>query len=143
MTIDRPPVEPIDLEALPPGTRSAYARLMAAALAYPEAYEDHPWGDTVAKVRGKVFLFIGAGPNGLGLSTKLPLSSDDVLALPFTSPARYGLHRGGWVTSSFGRDEEAPIDLLLGWLDESYRAVAPRRLLAANGMQPVARSRSR
>ncbi|MFL5756893.1 MAG: MmcQ/YjbR family DNA-binding protein [Chloroflexota bacterium] len=141
MTADRPPVEPIDLASLPDPIRLAFERLMAAALAYPDAYEDRPWGDTVVKVRGKIFLFIGVGPDGLSLSTKLPRSADDVLALPFTQPTRYGLHRSGWVTSRFGRDDEPPVELLAAWLDESYRAVAPRRLLAANGLEPVARER--
>src|SRR3954471_6790109 len=114
---------------------------MAGALGYPDAYGDHPSGGPAVRDRGKIFLFIGAGRDGLSLSTKLPRSADDVLTLPFTQPTRYGLHRSGWVTSRFGRDDEPPVELLAAWLDESYRAVAPRRLLAANGLEPVARER--
>ena len=33
---------------------SAEADLLAFALTYPEAYEDHPWGERVVKVRKKV-----------------------------------------------------------------------------------------
>src|SRR4051794_41930101 len=109
---------------------------MAAALAYPDAYEDRPWGDTVVKVRGKIFLFIGAGPDGLSLSTKLPRSADDVLALPFTQPTPYGLHRSGWGTSRFGRDDEPPVELLLDWLAGGYRAVCPAPPPAPNGLGP-------
>ncbi|HCO04282.1 MAG TPA: dGTPase, partial [Actinobacteria bacterium] len=29
------------------------------ALGLPEAYEDHPWGESVAKVNKKVFVFLG------------------------------------------------------------------------------------
>ena len=50
----------------------AEAVLRAAALAYPEAYEDHPWGETVVKVRGKVFVFFGMGGPGVSLTVKLP-----------------------------------------------------------------------
>ena len=35
----------------------------------------------------------------------------------------------GWVTMRFGPSEEPPFDLLLDWLDESYRAVAPKTLV--------------
>jgi hypothetical protein len=39
------------------GSRKPFDILKAAALAYPEAWEDHPWGETVVKVRAKIFLF--------------------------------------------------------------------------------------
>ena len=38
----------------------AASRLKSFALSLPEAYEDHPWGESVAKVRGKVFVFLGS-----------------------------------------------------------------------------------
>ena len=31
------------------------------ALAFPEAWEDFPWGDRVVKVGKKIFVFLGAG----------------------------------------------------------------------------------
>jgi hypothetical protein len=34
------------------------ARLRKAALAYPEAYEELPWGDHAIKVNGKSFVFL-------------------------------------------------------------------------------------
>jgi predicted DNA-binding protein (MmcQ/YjbR family) len=45
------------------------------------------------------------------------------------TPAGYGLDRGRWVTVD--APDDAPIDMLLDWIDESYRAVAPRRVLAS------------
>ena len=56
------------------GTRSKtpFDILKAAALAYPEAWEDHLWGETVIKVRAKIFLFLHEGEDGLRLSVKLP-----------------------------------------------------------------------
>jgi predicted DNA-binding protein (MmcQ/YjbR family) len=104
--------------------------IRAFALGLPEAWEDHPWGDTVVKVGKKIFLFLGTPDEDgtLGFSVKLPHSNDEALSLPFTVPTGYGLGRGGWVTVTAPPD--APIDLLLGWIDESYRAVAPRKLVA-------------
>jgi predicted DNA-binding protein (MmcQ/YjbR family) len=110
---------------------SANRRLLAAALAYPGAHEDHPWGETVVKVKGKVFVFLGhAQEKGFGCSLKLPFSSGAAMLLPFASPTGYGLGKSGWVSSSFAPGEDVPDGLLLEWLDESYRAVAPKRLSA-------------
>ena len=36
----------------------------------------------------------------------------------------------GWVTLLIMRDDQLPLQLLEAWIDESYRAVAPKRLLA-------------
>src|SRR5712691_5342090 len=105
--------------------------LRAFALGYPEAYEDFPWGERVAKVKSKVFVFLGGDGDDLGLSVKLPQSGMLALGLPFASPTAYGLGKAGWVTAKFGKREKAPVDLLRSWIDESYRAVAPKKLVSA------------
>ena len=72
-------------------------QLRAAALAYPEAAEEFPWGERVIKVRGKIFLFLGAVEGRLRLSVKLPQSFLDALTvpgaqrLPLDSPAKDGV----------------------------------------------------
>ena len=101
------------------------------ALSYPDAQEDHPWGETVVKVKKKVFVFLGHPEDGgVGLSVKLPQSNLLALDLPFTSPTGYGLGKAGWVTAEFKPKQKPPIDLLKQWIDESYRAVAPKTLVA-------------
>lgn len=107
----------------------ARAELRRYALGLPGAHEDFPWGESVVKVGKKVFVFLGRSGSGLGLSVKLPSSNLLALDLPFTSPTGYGLARGGWVTAQFAGDEPPPVDLLRQWVEESYRAVAPRRLV--------------
>jgi predicted DNA-binding protein (MmcQ/YjbR family) len=104
------------------------AELRRAAFALPEAWEDHPWGESVAKVGKKVFVFFGPtdGDEPFGFSVKLPISSDEALSLPFTVPTGYGLDRGNWVTVR--PPDDAPLDMLLAWIEESYRAVAPKAL---------------
>jgi len=101
------------------------------ALGLPEAYEEFPWGERVAKVKGKVFVFLGKGEGEFGLSVKLPQSAMLALGLPFASPTAYGLGRAGWITARFGPRDKPPLDLLRAWIDESYRAVAPKKLVAA------------
>ena len=100
------------------------------ALGYPEAHEDFPWGERVIKVNKKVFLFLGSSDGGLGLSVKLPESSNMALMLGFAQPTGYGLGKAGWVSARFGPRERPPVDMLMEWIDESYRAVAPKKLVA-------------
>ncbi len=107
----------------------AHSEILEAALAYPEAWKDHPWGETVAKVRKKVFLFSGIYKERLSFSFKLKDTGEDALMLPFTKPTGYGLGRSGWVSASFGEGDDVPVPLLLEWLDESYRFVAPKTLV--------------
>jgi predicted DNA-binding protein (MmcQ/YjbR family) len=107
------------------------AALRSFAFGLPEAYEDHPWGESVAKVGKKVFVFFGSGEDPaqpFGFSVKLPASNDEALAMPFTQPTGYGLDRGSWVTVRPPSD--TPVDLLTGWIEESYRTVAPKGLVA-------------
>lgn len=116
--------------------RRAADELRAFALAYPEAHEDFPWGESVAKVRGKVFVFFGRPEGGLHLSVKLPRSGLLALGLPFASPTAYGLGKAGWVSARFGPTDEVPLSILKQWIDESYRAVAPKKLVAALAEPP-------
>lgn len=105
--------------------------LRSFALAFPGAVEDHPWGDWVAKVRGKVFVFLGSRAGGVGLSVKLPQSSGEALSLPFCQPTGYGLGKAGWVSAEFPAGNDVPVELTEEWIDESYRAIAGKRLAAA------------
>ena len=110
--------------------QAARERLLAHALSFPEAYEDHPWGEVVAKVRKKVFVFFGVSET-FGLSVKLPVSKFEALLLPFTEPTGYGLGKSGWITARFDPGVDPPIALLSRWIEESYRAVAPKTLVRA------------
>ena len=112
--------------------RAAYEALRLYGLTLPEATEDHPWGETALKVKGKVFVFLSMSDQGLSLSTKLPDSCALALELPFAKPTGYGFGKSGWVSARFTKEDEdeAPIDMLKAWLEESYRAVAPKKLSA-------------
>lgn len=131
-----------------PPAASAAARSEATlrdfALGYPEAYEEFPWGERALKVNKKIFLFLMASAEGLGLSVKLPLSNREALLLPFTEPTHYGMGKHGWVSARFDVDEEPPLGILRAWIDESYRAIAPKRLVAAlSAEEPPSRKTGR
>lgn len=107
--------------------------LRAAAMKYPETVEDMPWGHPAYKVAGKkAFLFVGGDEaSGLGVSMKLPFRADDALQMKNAEPTGYGLGKAGWVTFRFSAKAKAPLGKLTDYLDESWRAVAPKKLSAA------------
>ena len=109
----------------------AFDHIRAFALAYPETREDHPWGESAIKVKGKTFVFMGLTDGKFALSVKLPRSREFALDYPFTEPTHYGLGKSGWVSASFAGKDNPPLDVLRFWVDESFRAIAPKKLLAA------------
>jgi len=106
------------------------ARLRTFALAFPEVREDHPWGHSAFKVKNKTFLFLATDGGELSLSVKLPESGNFALMQPYAKPTEYGLGKSGWVTARFAANEKPPLPLLERWVDESYRAIAPKKLVA-------------
>ncbi len=85
-------------------------------------------------------MFAGCNEEGLGFCAKLPQSSRVALIHPFTKPAGYGLGKSGWVEARFGPDDDVPLELLKEWIDESYRAIAPKKLVALLEGEPRAKA---
>lgn len=115
----------------PPDPRSLEGLLRKRALALPEATEDFPWGERAIKVRGKAFLFLRGDGTAVSFSVKLPHSAADALELSYVEPTHYGLGKHGWVTATVDAGRDAPVETFEAWLAESYRAVAPKKLVAA------------
>lgn len=103
--------------------------LLARALAYPEAEEQWPWGERVVKVRKKIFAFLEFTPDTLSLTVKLPRTHPFALMFDECAPTGYGLGRSGWVSCRLKSGSDFDTSLLPGWLDESYRAIAPKLLV--------------
>jgi predicted DNA-binding protein (MmcQ/YjbR family) len=117
--------------------RAAKARLLKYALAKPDTTLEHPWGENVAKVRGKVFVFFGlAEPAkdapyadyvmGVKLTNALLFAKSQA----FVETMGYGLGKSGWVSVKMPKGA-APMDMLEEWIDESYANVAPKRVSRA------------
>jgi predicted DNA-binding protein (MmcQ/YjbR family) len=109
------------------GLRRALTRLRRAALKYPGAVEEFPWGEHALKVNKKVFVFLSLHNKVLRVTVKLPQSGKSALSLPFTAPTGYGLGKSGWVTAGFEPGDKVDVDLLKEWIDESYRTIAPNK----------------
>jgi predicted DNA-binding protein (MmcQ/YjbR family) len=107
-------------------------RVKHFALSLPEAVEDHPWGEDVAKVGGKIFVFLGtSGPAATRrMTVKLEESHAHALSIDGAQPTGYGLGPSGWVTVPLEADG-VDLGLLRDWIEESYRIVAPSRLVAS------------
>jgi predicted DNA-binding protein (MmcQ/YjbR family) len=110
--------------------RATRKRLLKFALEFPGAWEDHPWEEDVVKVGKKIFVFLGLEQSSdPAMTVKLDESHEQALAVPGAEPTGYGLGRWGWVTIPF-RDTSPPVGVLKDWVEESYRRVAPKQLVA-------------
>ena len=118
--------------------------VLAYALSLPGAFEDHPWGETVAKVGKKVFVFFGseASPTWPSMTVKLVESHDQAMAIPGTEPTGYGLGKSGWVTFEPAPEEMPSLETLKSWIDESYCAQAPKKLAAQIPFDAAPKTRS-
>lgn len=112
--------------------KKKYSRLGQAirkyALSYPETAEAFPWGESAFKVKGKTFVFMRDDGSGVSFSVKVPSSRDLALSFPGSEPTHYGMGAKGWVT--LNPTAKTPKHVLFFLIDESFRAVAPKRVVA-------------
>ncbi|MFZ0324673.1 MAG: MmcQ/YjbR family DNA-binding protein [Actinomycetes bacterium] len=99
------------------------------ALALPETTEQLTWEvHPTFRVRNKIFVILGED----GTTATVKASLDDQKALIQQSPDTYSVaaHVGrfGWVSVVLGRADKTEIAELV---EEAWRAVAPKRLVAA------------
>jgi predicted DNA-binding protein (MmcQ/YjbR family) len=112
-------------------TDAVLKELREFGLAYPGAHTKSPWpGHLDLAVKDKTFAYLSVEGEPFKISCKLPQSSDAALMLPFATPTGYGLGKSGWVSAQFPEGQMPPKDLLKEWIDESYRAQAPKKLVA-------------
>jgi predicted DNA-binding protein (MmcQ/YjbR family) len=111
--------------------RATRRRILKFALGLPGGWEDHPWEEDVVKVGKKIFVFLGLDvePRNFAMIVKLRDSHEQALMVPGAEPTGYGLGRSGWVTVP-PRETSPPLDVLTDWVEESYRIVAPKQLVA-------------
>jgi predicted DNA-binding protein (MmcQ/YjbR family) len=109
---------------------AALKELRAFGLAFPGAHTKSPWpGHLDLAVKDKTFAYLSLEGQPLGISCKLPRSAEAALMMPFAKPTGYGLGKSGWVTAEIPLGETPPVALFKDWIEESYRAQAPRTLV--------------
>ncbi|HEY3494629.1 MAG TPA: MmcQ/YjbR family DNA-binding protein [Polyangiaceae bacterium] len=111
-------------------TDAALKELRDFGLRYPGSHLKSPWpGHLDLAVKDKTFAYLSVEGEPFKISCKLPESNALALELPFTEPTGYGLGKSGWVSAKFP-DGKLPLPMLKAWIDESYRAQAPKKLVA-------------
>jgi predicted DNA-binding protein (MmcQ/YjbR family) len=106
------------------------ADVLAHCRSRPETTEDHFLGETVFRVRGRVFAFIGR-PSRAAVTVRLP--KDDtkrLLRLPYVRRARY-IGWFGWLTVVIA-DEES-LQVALHAVDRSHLLAASRPIGRRDG----------
>ena len=104
--------------------------LRAFGLAFPGAHSKSPWpGHDDLAVKDKTFAYLPADGEPFSFSVKLAYTSEVALDLPYAKPTGYGLGKSGWVTFTPAPGQMPPLEQMKEWIDESYRAQAPRKLV--------------
>ena len=119
---------------VPKSALKRWEKVREFALGLPGATEEFPWGETVAKVNKKVFVFLGTDDGSYPMGITLKLRDEEAHAHALTSPgaepAGYGLGRSGWVRIALEEQGAPAAELLCDWVEESYRVIAPKKLVA-------------
>jgi len=106
------------------------AELRAYGMTYPGAHSKSPWpGHDDLAVKDKTFAYLPVAGDPFSLSVKLPYTGEVALGLPYATPTGYGLGKSGWVSFAPSDDQIPLIEHLKEWIDESYRAQAPKMLV--------------
>ena len=114
--------------------RSTPAKLRKAALSLPGTNEGTSCNKAAFKAGAKNFFFMGEGkgPERGAFTTMLKLTDSLAAAkkLAKAKPDNYSVGGAGWVNAEFDKGDGPPAGLLEGWIEESYRALAPKKLVA-------------
>jgi len=107
---------------------SIVEQLRTWGLTLPGAHRKSPWPDhDDLAVKDKTFAYLPARGKPFALSCKLPYTGYEALQLPYAGPTPYGLGKSGWVSFQPAEDQVPAIEQLKAWIEESYRAQAPRK----------------
>jgi len=107
--------------------RATIEALREWGLTLPGAHLKSPWpGHADLAVNDKTFAYLSTD-DAFQMSAKLRYTSEVALELPYAAPTAYGLGKSGWVTFTPGDDAIPDLAQLKDWIEESYRAQAPKK----------------
>ncbi len=106
-------------------------QLRGFALAWPGTTEGDSCVNRAFKAAGrKNFLFLGEKAGQIRMMVKLVEHADQARALHAEGPWSISVGKAGWCTALFAPDAHPDPRILQAWIEESFRLVAPKRLLA-------------
>lgn len=111
-------------------TQPISEELRTAAMALPEASEGTSCVNRAFRVGKKAFFYLGEKPDHIRLMVKLGPSLEAAAAM---NDPRVSVGKHGWTTIRMPNDELFGLDQLNSWISESYRALAPKKLVAQLG----------
>ena len=104
--------------------------IRAVAMALPEATEGQSCVNRAFKAGGKNFAFLGEKEGECGLRLKLGASIDELVRRAESQPDRYQVGTAGWTMLRFDPDDPPAPDDLETWIVESFRLLAPAKIVA-------------
>ena len=105
-----------------PKAKDPTRALRMAAGALPDVVEAMSCNQTSYKAGKKAFLYVGAGPKGVGYKAmfKLEVSLEEAKNLAKSEPERFQLGVGNWITTRFSAEDPLPKKIWSSWLKESH-----------------------
>lgn len=100
------------------------------ALSFPEVEEGSSCVKRAFKARNKAFFYLGMRDDTYNIMVKLVGSLDDAAELESADPETYRVGKHGWTTVVYSHDVFPPRGLIEGWIEESYRALVHKDLVA-------------
>lgn len=105
--------------------------LRKLALSFPESVEGSSCNKLSYKAGNKAFLYLGEADDGTyNLRFKLTDSYSEAEKLAAKDSSTYQPGSTGWVYCEFAASKAPPKGLMERWLEESYRALVPKKLLS-------------
>ncbi|MFT3694397.1 MAG: MmcQ/YjbR family DNA-binding protein [Kofleriaceae bacterium] len=113
------------------GAQAVLQKLRDYGMSLPGTSFKSPWpGHKDLAVNDKTYAYLSIDGEPFSISCKLPQSSAIALMLPFASPTPYGLGKSGWVSA---QTNEPDYEMFRAWIEESYRAQAPKKFVKQLG----------
>lgn len=112
------------------GESAPMLALRKFALAFPETEEGSSCVKRAFKARKKAFFYLGMHDETYNIMVKLVDSIDEAADLESKDPDSYRVGAHGWTTVTYSHDVFPPQGLIEGWIEESYRALVHKDLVA-------------
>jgi len=100
------------------------------ALSYPETTERTSCNKAKFEAGKKSFVFLGETGDGWNLMVKLSDSLGELELLTEKMPDNYSVGKHGWTTLRFPVGKGPTKKQLTRWIDESFRLLATKKLIA-------------
>ena len=104
--------------------------LRRIAMRLPQVEEGLVCQKAAFKAGNKSFFFMGMNDTSYNTMVKLRDSLAEAKKLAAKDPERYGVGGHDWVSVTFARNESPPPGLFERWIEESYRLLVPKKLVA-------------